>query len=198
MQIRSNFSVPLSPEETWNSLLDFQRVAAAMPGARLDEVKGEEVKGSVTVKLGPMRVEYRGTARVDASDPDRRELRMVASGDETRGTGSAKADIVAQLSPLEQGTTVDIVADLDITGRPAQMGAGLIQDVAKRLTDEFAERLRQDLMTASPEPEAPSPVSHAQRAELDLFRVAGGPIGRRVGLAAIVVGVLWLVRRILR
>lgn len=194
MEIVSEFFVPLSPEEAWNTLLDFGRVAQAMPGARLDEAEGDFVKGAVTVRLGPMRIEYHGTARVDASDPQRRELEIEARGDETRGTGSASARIRTRLSPMESGTTVEIRADLDVTGRPAQMGAGLIQDVAKRLTDEFAERLRRDL-AGEAQPAVASGPDPDPTAELDLAQLIGRPLLQRVAGGILVLVVVWLVWR---
>lgn len=197
MEITSSFLVPLSPDETWNALLDFERVASSMPGARLDEVDGDEVKGSVTVKLGPMKVEYRGIARVDASDVERRELRIAASGDETRGTGSASANISTRLEPEAAGTSVNIVAEVSITGRPAQMGVGLIQDVAKRLTNEFADRLQNELVGQTPESQVEVSTSKGGT-ELDLLRVAGGPVARRAAVGLALVGVIWLIRRLFR
>lgn len=197
MDITSEFSVPLSLNETWNALLDFERVARAMPGAQLDAIEGEEVKGSVIVKLGPMKVAYSGVARIDASDPERQQMRIEAKGDETRGTGSASAVIRTRLIPFEAGTKVEIAADVDITGRPAQMGSGLIQDVAKRLTDEFADRLRADLMQALPASATASDPSTSS-GDLDVLRLLSRPLIKRVAIV-VSAGVLgWLIWRRLR
>jgi uncharacterized protein len=197
MELASQFTVPLSVEDTWEALLDFERVARAMPGAHLDAVEGDEVKGSVTVRLGPMKVGYSGVARIDARDPERRQLTIDAKGDETRGTGSASAVIRTRLIPSEGGTTVDIAADVDITGRPAQMGAGLIQDVAKRLTDEFAQRLRADLMQPESVAAPPSPPNDAAT-DLDMLRLAGGPVAKRAAIALVAAALVWLMWRRVR
>ena len=197
MRVESHFFVPLSQEETWGALLDFRRVASAMPGAHVDEVNGSEVKGAVTIKLGPMKVEYRGTARVEADDPNRGELHIVAEGHEVRGSGSASVSIQTTLKPGQAGTDVDIVADLDITGRPAQMGAGVIQEVAQRLTDEFAENLRNGLIEVAP-PAHSSSGEEAGVSDLDLLKLAGGPVARRAAIVAAVGLALWLLWKLPR
>lgn len=145
MKLTTNFSVPAPVPEAWEALLDLERVARLFPGARLEGGEGDEYRGSVRVKLGPMSVEYRGVARIAERDENRRRVVIEARGRETRGAGMANATVVTVLNPCEGGSAVSVDVDLAVSGRPAQLGAGVINDVAQRLVQEFSTRLAADL-----------------------------------------------------
>jgi len=145
MELNNRFRIPTSVERSWALLLDIERVASAMPGARLSSVDGDTIRGAVAVRLGPMRVEYEGEAVITEKDLARRRLVMSASGQETRSAGTAGAIVTVTLESDGDATIADITTSLDVTGRPAQMGAGIMQDVAQKLIEEFARNLAKEL-----------------------------------------------------
>lgn len=182
MELSNRFFMPVGPEDAWESLLDFEKVARSMPGATLTRVDGDDLEGSVVVKLGPMRITYEGTARIITRDRDGRRLVMEANGKETRGSGTASARVEALLEGSEGGTEVTILSSVDVSGRPAQMGAGMIEEVGQRLIDEFSGRLAQELAATTPshdrEEVSPPPIRPSEA--LDLGAAAAGPLMRRV------------------
>ncbi len=219
MQLTTSFSVPLPLDEAWTVLLDIERVASWFPGARLESVEGESFKGTVRVKLGPMMVDYRGTARFVERDEHLKRVVIEATGREQRGAGIAKALAVTELSAGASGTDVAVSIDLDVTGRPAQLGQSLLQDITERLVAEFSSRMEADLSAPAPSPApgdtaspsrsardpadsgpgpAPHQGAHAEPDDvLDLGRIAGPAMVKKVApaLGALVVLVLvwrWL------
>lgn len=140
MQLENSFEVPAPIERVWEFLLDVERVASCMPGAELTEVVDERTwKGKVNVKLGPVSLSYAGTVVMQEKDESGRRVVLNARGTETRGKGTASAIGTAQMLEKEGGTRVEITTDLTLTGSVAQMGRGMIADVAQRLTGDFAE-----------------------------------------------------------
>ena len=214
MRLHAGFKVPLSPGEAYAVLLDLGRAASWFPGARLEEESGEEFRGSVRVKLGPMVVDYRGTARFLERDEERHRVVVEATGREQRGSGTATARVTTELVPAGGGTQVEVEVDLNLTGRPAQLGQGLMQEVAERLVAGFAERMAADLATgdavaasapgatadAGPAGGGPGARSGPDDA-LDLGRLAAGPLRARLlrlvpaAVAAAGVALLWRWRR---
>lgn len=148
MEFTNTFQVSADVDETFAALSDLTRVAPCLPGAELDEVTGDGHTGSIRVKVGPLAVDYRGTARVVDADADAGRIRVEASGDEERGPGTALADIVATLRAVEDGTEVTVATELEVTGKPAQFGRAVLADVAERVITTFAARLS-DQFTAS-------------------------------------------------
>jgi len=167
-----------------------------MPGAELQEVRGDEIAGSITVRLGPIKIKYEGVASILEQDASRRRMVVAGSANDRRGGGTAKATVVATLAGDAGGTVVNVDTELAITGRPAQMGQGLIQDVAERIIDQFADRLQQEL-AASPQTQRMEPPPSEEF--LDLGSAAAGPLLTRVIpaviAAAAVLCVAWLVFR---
>ncbi|WP_213453539.1 SRPBCC family protein [Rhizomonospora bruguierae] len=146
MQLEHEFTVPVSVEEAWQVLLDVERVAPCMPGAAVTRVEGDEIDGTVKVKVGPMQVMYRGAARFTERDDEARRVVVVASGKENRGTGTAKATVTGTLAPDgESATRVRVLTDLAITGKPAQLGRGVLDEVGQKLIGRFAEALAAEL-----------------------------------------------------
>jgi uncharacterized protein len=150
MKIENSFEVGSPIDRTWDALTDLQRIAPCMPGARLTEVDGEEYRGAVKVKVGPITQSFEGTARFAELDRSAYRAVIVASGHEQRGQGTASATITTALEPAGGGTRVLIDTDLSITGRAAQFGRGLLQDVSTILLRQFVERLETDVL-AQPE-----------------------------------------------
>jgi carbon monoxide dehydrogenase subunit G len=143
MELDHSFTVPVPPDRAWEVLLDVERIAPCMPGATVEEFDGEVVTGRIKVKVGPVSLTYRGTAKFTERDPDARVVVVDASGKETRGAGTAAAAIRATLVPSGEGTQVSIHTTMNVTGRPAQFGRGVIAEVGGKLVEKFSENLAQ-------------------------------------------------------
>lgn len=143
MEFVNEFTVPTDIETAWATLTDLEKVAPCLPGATLEEVDGDTYSGRVKVKVGPITVTYRGTARFVETDADNKFGRIEASGKEARGSGTAKADVTAQLTETDDGTLVHVVTDLNVTGKPAQFGRGVMGEVGTKIIGSFAEGLEQ-------------------------------------------------------
>jgi uncharacterized protein len=145
MELDNSFTVPVPPDQAWDVLLDVQRIAPCMPGATVDEVEGDVVNGRIKVKVGPVSLTYRGTAKFTERDPDAHLIVMEASGKETRGAGTAAATVRASLAPdaSGDGTQVTMHTTMNVTGRPAQFGRGVMVEVGGKLVDQFAANLAQ-------------------------------------------------------
>ena len=145
MEMDHSFTVPVPPERAWDVLLDVERIAPCMPGATVDEFDGEVVTGRIKVKVGPVSLTYRGTAKFTERDPDAQVVVVEASGKETRGAGTASATVRASLEPESSGQVTKVVmhTTMNVTGRPAQFGRGVMVEVGGKLVEKFAENLAQ-------------------------------------------------------
>src|SRR5690348_8614641 len=145
MEMDHSFTVPVSPDRAWDVLLDVERIAPCMPGATVDEFDGEVVTGRIKVKVGPVSLTYRGTAKFTERDADARHIVLEASGKETRGAGTASATVQASLEPESDGqaTNVSMHTTMNVTGRPAQFGRGVMVEVGGKIVEQFAQNLRQ-------------------------------------------------------
>lgn len=151
MEFDSHFEVPASAEQVWAHLLDVEAVVPCMPGAELTETVDDTTwKGKVTVKLGAASLSFRGTVTMTERDADAKRVVLDAKGMEARGKGQATAKVTSTMAPAaDGGTRVDIHTDLTLSGQAAQMGRGMIVDVSRRLTGEFADCVAGQL-TAQP------------------------------------------------
>jgi carbon monoxide dehydrogenase subunit G len=153
MELRNSFTLPLTPPAAWPLLLDVPRMARAMPGAELTEaVDAQTWRGSVAVKLGPVRLTFAGEARIEELDQANGRARVSAKGSDTKGRGGAQAEVAFTLAPEGEGTRVEIATDLQLLGAVAQYGrgAGLIKAVADQLVGQFADNLRRDIAETRP------------------------------------------------
>ena len=142
MQLENSFTVPSDAETAWQTLLDVEAIAPCMPGATLESVEGDDFSGNVKVKLGPVSMVYGGTASFLSKDESRHTAVIKGTGKEKRGTGTAQANVSLVLTAEDDARTrVDVTTDLTITGKAAQFGRGVMQDVASRLVDQFASNL---------------------------------------------------------
>ena len=143
MELDNSFTVPVPPGQAWDVLLDVKRIAPCMPGATVDEVDGDVITGRIKVKVGPVSLTYRGTAKFTERDPEAHMVVMEASGKETRGAGTASATVRASLVPdaSGSGTQVTMHTTMNVTGRPAQFGRGVMVEVGGKLVDQFATNL---------------------------------------------------------
>lgn len=173
MELEHEFTVPVGVDEAWQVLLDVERIAPCMPGATVLDVRGDEFAGTVKVKVGPITMTYAGDARFAEKDEAARRVVVEAAGKENRGSGTAKATMTATLEPAADtsSTLVHVLTDLTVTGRPAQFGRGMLQDVGGRLIGQFADNLAATLRAveetdatgeAEPEEAEPAPAAQAE------------------------------------
>ena len=141
MELEHSFSVPVPAERAWDVLLDVERVAPCMPGATLDSVEGDNIAGKIKVKVGPITMTYAGTAKFTERDRDARAITLEASGKETRGAGTASASVHSRLVPEGDHTLVTVHTTLNVTGKPAQFGRGVMTEVGAKLIGIFADNL---------------------------------------------------------
>lgn len=142
MDLTHEFAVPASIDETWNALNDIESVAGCFPGATVTSVEGDTFKGSCKVKLGPIALVYNGSGSFVEKDEATHTMRVEATGKDKRGNGTAGANVTATMVEQDGGTLVTVVTDLAITGKPAQFGRGVIQDVSDKLLGQFVECLQ--------------------------------------------------------
>ena len=161
MELENTFEVQAPPEQVWEYLLDLERVTPCMPGAELQELPDERSwKGKVSVKLGAVGLSYAATALIDERDDEVRSVVLKANGRETRGRGMAQATINSSVQPAaDGGSRVTMHTDLTISGAVAQYGRGMIADVSKRLTDEFADCLQARIAAPATHEKAEPPVA---------------------------------------
>jgi carbon monoxide dehydrogenase subunit G len=146
VDLTNEFRVGVPVERAWEVLTDVERIAPCMPGAQLQEIEGDEYRGIVKVKVGPITAQYKGAARFVQQDEAGRRAVLRAEGRETRGQGNANATITAQLEPDGDGTKISVMTDLTITGRVAQFGRGVLADVSTKLLGQFADCLQTQLL----------------------------------------------------
>jgi carbon monoxide dehydrogenase subunit G len=163
MRIEHQFRVDAPPEAVWPLLLDVERVAPCLPGAETPERVDERTyKVGVSVALGPMKLVYRGELAIEEVDEELRRTVMEARATETRGQGTVRATIRTTLTAEDGGTRADVVTDLQLTGRVAQMGHGIVEDVSRRLLGDFASclgrRATADRSEADPPVETARPI----------------------------------------
>ena len=145
MQLENSFTVPVPVDEAWRVLMDIERIAPCMPGAALDSVTGDDFTGRVKVKLGPINLTYQGKASFIEKDEAAHKAVIDARGKDQRGNGTAAAVVTATLAAEGTVTRVDVLTDLNITGRPAQFGRGVMTDVGNKLLGQFADKLSAQL-----------------------------------------------------
>lgn len=141
MQITDQFRVDVPVDQAWRVFLDVERIAPCMPGAQLQEIEGDEYRGIVKVKVGPISAQYKGVARIVEADEDAHRIVIRAEGRDTRGQGNAAANVTATLAADGDGTNVEIDTDLQVTGKVAQFGRGVMADVSSKLLGQFVECL---------------------------------------------------------
>jgi carbon monoxide dehydrogenase subunit G len=194
MKLTHSFTSPAPAEEVWEALIDPERVAPCLPGATLTSVDGKTFSGEVKVKLGPVQLLYRGSGEFVEIDPVLRRAVMKAAGKDTRGNGTASAVVTFVV-----GDSVEVETDLSVTGRPAQLGRGLIAEVSGRLVDQFAECLASTLGSVDPDEVAQQQHLRVVPDEpIDLIDTAGVPVLKRVlpiAAAALAVVLFVVLRR---
>jgi uncharacterized protein len=153
VRFEHSFTVTTDIETAWTALADFERIAVCIPGATVESVAGDEVHGSIKVRLGSIGPTYKGTMTFVQRDQDAHRIVLKAHA-ETRTAGSATAGVVASLTEFGGSTTVLIISDVEFTGKAGQLEASVVADAGNRLVRQFAQRLA-DLLAAAPTPVSP-------------------------------------------
>jgi len=148
MKLNNEFTVDVPVEDVWNVLLDLERITPCLPGASLTEETGErEYDGAMKVKLGPVTQQYKGTVKIQEADESAHRAVLRADGKDARGQGTASATIVSTLHDEGNGSTrVNVETDMQITGRAAQFGQGIQQQVSEKLLARFADCLEEEIV----------------------------------------------------
>ena len=212
MELINEFEVDAPLDVVWSVMTDVERIAPCLPGAQLQEVEGDEYRGVVKVKVGPITAQYKGAASFVEKDDAGYRAVLRAEGRDTRGTGNAAADITAEMAPTATGTRVTVTTDLKVTGKVAQFGRGVMADVSKKLMGQFADNLSELLDQVQPdsEPAVDGPASAEvslpgqaeeqvrvidapEAAAVDLLGAAGTPVLKRLLPVAVAVVVLVVV-----
>ena len=223
MELINTFDVSVPIETAWKVLTDVERIAPCLPGAQLQEIEGNEYRGIVKVKVGPIQAQYKGKATFLERDDVNFKAVLDAAGRDTRGQGNASAIITAQLEPAGEGTHVTVTTDLTVTGKVAQFGRGVLADVSAKLLTQFVDNLEQTVLVddviappvaeapaAAPAAEAPSAaaseeaptirkIDQPEPEAINLLEQAGSPVLKRaVPVLGVAIGALivyGLVRR---
>jgi carbon monoxide dehydrogenase subunit G len=152
MELTNEFTVDVPVERAWTILTDLERIAPCLPGAELREVEGDDYRGVVKVKVGPIATSYQGTAKFTELDEAARRVVLRAEGRETRGQGNANAVVTATMSPVGSQTLVTVVTDLAITGKVAQFGRGVLGDVSSKILEQFVVNLESTVLSSADKP----------------------------------------------
>jgi hypothetical protein len=216
VELNNDFEVAAPVDLVWAVLTDVERIAPCLPGAQLLEIEGDEFRGVVKIKVGPITAQYKGAASFSERDDVGHRAVLRAEGRDTRGAGNAAADITAELEATDIGTKVTVTTDLTVTGKVAQFGRGVMADVSKKLMGQFADNLSDLIAASGDEAVVESPASEvtvdapvdetpavrvvdAPEVEaIDLLGAAGAPILKRLvptllAVVAVVVIILILV-----
>jgi uncharacterized protein len=213
MRFENHFDVDAPIESVWDAVLDVERVAPTVPGAQvLERVSDDAYKVAIKVKVGPMSMTYQGEVEITDRDAAAHRAVMKARAKESRGQGTADADVTMQLEGSDGHTSATVTTDVQLSGKVATMGQGVLQDVAGRLVETFAKNLatmlegggppaseapaepaREAPPEATQAPPAPKPAPQVAEA-LDLGSLGGAVVAERLKnpktLAALALGAL--------
>jgi carbon monoxide dehydrogenase subunit G len=176
MLIEDRFTVRTPVDRLWTFLQDVERIAPCMPGAELTEAVDDRTwKGTIHVRFGPVQMAFAGTVTMEQRDDVGHRARLSAKGTEQRGRGAASATVESWLEPSgEEGTTVQIRSDITITGAAAQLSRGLLPEIARLLTKQFAGCLEESIASEGLPPSAPGAATSAEPAPSPSPRAVGG------------------------
>jgi uncharacterized protein len=190
MKINNEFTVSASIQQAWDTMLNLERIAPCLPGAAIQDEKDEgEYDGTMKVKIGPITANYKGTVKFEEVDEENHRAVLQATGRDARGQGTASATIVSTLQEEADGTKVSVETDMKLTGRAAQFGRGIAQDVATKMLDQFASCLEEEITggpeegaaaaaTAEPTGEENGSRDGSQQEEAPPAAATGGTAGR--------------------
>lgn len=154
MELTHSFTVPATLDDAWEHFKDLAALAECFPGAKLTDSDGETFSGTCKVKLGPIALVYAGSGQYVERDEAAHRFVVDAKGRDKRGNGTAGAHATVEMADADGNTRVDVHTELTITGKPAQFGRGLIQDVSDKLLAQFVDCLEQRFAPPPPADEA--------------------------------------------
>ena len=164
MDLEHSFTVPVDIDTAWAEFQDIGSIAECFPGAQVTGVEGDSFNGSVKVKLGPISLVYNGSGTFVEKDEAVHRFVVDAKGKDKRGNGTAGAKVTLTMAGSGPSTDVTVLTDLSITGKPAQFGRGVMQDVSEKLLGRFVDCLQGRLASDAPAPES-SPSADAPPAD---------------------------------
>ena len=203
MELSNEIEVNAPIEEVWDAFNTPERIAPCLPGAELQEVEGDNFKGAVKIKVGPITAQYKGIATYQEKDESSKRVVIKGDGRDTRGAGNASALITAQLSEVSSNVTnVKVLTELTITGKVAQFGRGAISDVSGKLMTQFANNLEEILDTEGNENPAAAEDGEDEKnseTELNLLKIVALPVLKRFGapLAFLAVAIFMVIRYVI-
>jgi uncharacterized protein len=182
MKINNEFTVSVPVQHAWDVMLDLKKIAPCLPGAAIQDEKGDgEYDGTMKVKIGPITANYKGTVKFEEADEENHRAVLQATGRDARGQGTASATIVSTLQEEgDDSTKVSVETDMKLTGRAAQFGRGIAQDVATKMLTQFAECLEREI--------SGGPQEGAAEASADTAGTSGDDAGSQETSAAAVGG----------
>ena len=210
MELKNEFRVSVPVERAWATLTDVEYIAPCMPGAQLTEIDGDNFKGQVKVKVGPITAQYKGSAKFLQKNEEEYRVILEATGRDTRGAGNASAEVTAEMVADGEGTKITISTDLKVTGKVAQFGRGVMADVSEKLIGQFVDSLEKKLSEevsadkvlaeekddadSAPEerpekPEGPRIIDMPEPEPVDLLDTAAAPMLKRFG-PFVIIGLL--------
>jgi carbon monoxide dehydrogenase subunit G len=201
MLIENEFVVAAPADGLWVHLLDVEKIAPCLPGAELTETIDETSwKGKLNMKFGPVAMSFAGTVRIEERDDAAHLVKLLAKGTEQKGKGAATAAVTSWLEPADNGTLVKMTADITLTGTAAQLSRGLLPEISKRLTQQFADCLQTDMAaetTAGGENTSTAVATGGDTPERQGNVAATRPVGGiRLGLAALWASIVNFFRRL--
>jgi carbon monoxide dehydrogenase subunit G len=197
MEIENEFDVPAPVDHVWAYLLDVERVAPCMPGAELTEVVDDHTwKGKVNMKLGPVSLAFAGTVTMQERDDQAKRIVLAAKGMEQKGKGAANASVTSWLEQGDGVTNVKMRADIHLTGTVAQLSRGLLPEVSRKLTQQFADCLLQSMGAAEVRATESADIAAGVAAPVEATARPKPIGGIRLGLAAIWTSIKGFFRRL--
>lgn len=210
MKLDNEFRVNAPIERAWEVLTDIPAITPCLPGAELTDHDGDEYRGTVKIKVGPVTANYSGKALFAVIDQERHHIEIAADGRDSRGSGNASASITADMRAEGDETVVSISTDLKVAGKVAQFGKGMIAEVSGKLIDQFADCIEQELLgdmviddvaaasAASGEQTDPAAAAPQPVEALDLMELAGGSVYKRLAPIGVAAAILLLLVLLLR
>ena len=195
MLIENEFAVATPIDELWGFLLDVERIAPCMPGAELTETLDERHwKGKLNMKFGPVALSFAGTVEMTDRDDAAHRAVLHAKGMEQKGRGAANATVTSWLEPAGEGeTTVKMAADITLTGAAAQLSRGLLPEISKKLTQQFADCLESTLNAERTAPEGAAAEAGAGEAVSGPAAAPAPAAPKHVGGIGLGLSALWAV-----
>lgn len=150
MELVHDFTVPVPADQAYALLVDLEKVGPCMPGAVITSVDGDSFEGGMKIKLGPIAMTFKGDGELVEKDPAAGRAVIQARGRDAKGNGGAQATVTANLTERGGVTDVHVVTDLNVTGKAAQFGGGVMRDVSNRMLAQFATNLEGLITSGGP------------------------------------------------